>query len=252
MAQFSLEAIVLRHANYRDNDRMLTLLSPTHGRVEALSRGCRRPKSALLSASEAFASGEFTLYQRLDKYLLTGSAIRETFYPLRLSPYRLTCATYALQLCEAAAQPGEDCARLYALLLAALRAMCGGLRDEPLKAVDAFLIRFADVLGYRPTLNACAVCGEIVPDAPSVSFDLEAGGVCCRTCAQLHALRVTRVQRDWMRRVLGDAPEETPSARENAPASGDEAPEAAALFEILRRYVESRMETTIRSSRFLP
>jgi hypothetical protein len=56
--QTSNTAIVLRYANYRENDRMLTLFSPTRGLVEAVARGCRRPKSKLLSASELFALGD--------------------------------------------------------------------------------------------------------------------------------------------------------------------------------------------------
>lgn len=43
MRQTENTAIVLRYANYRDYDRMLTLLSPTRGKLEVLSRGCRRP-----------------------------------------------------------------------------------------------------------------------------------------------------------------------------------------------------------------
>lgn len=38
MRQTENTAIVLRYANYRDNDRMLTLFSPTRGRIEALAR----------------------------------------------------------------------------------------------------------------------------------------------------------------------------------------------------------------------
>ena len=34
MASYSIEGIVLRHADYRENDRMLTLLTP-RGRVDA-------------------------------------------------------------------------------------------------------------------------------------------------------------------------------------------------------------------------
>ena len=46
MRQTEHTAIVLRYANYRDNDRILTLLSPTRGRIEALARGCCRPRKA--------------------------------------------------------------------------------------------------------------------------------------------------------------------------------------------------------------
>ena len=54
MAQITTNAIVLRRADYRENDRMLTLFSPTLGRIDALARGCRRQKSPLMAASELF------------------------------------------------------------------------------------------------------------------------------------------------------------------------------------------------------
>ena len=36
MVQITSNAIVLRRADYRENDRMLTLYSPTQGRIDAL------------------------------------------------------------------------------------------------------------------------------------------------------------------------------------------------------------------------
>ena len=39
MPSVTTQGIVLRHADYREHDRMLTLLSPSMGRVEALCRG---------------------------------------------------------------------------------------------------------------------------------------------------------------------------------------------------------------------
>ena len=62
MPTLTTQAIVLRHADYREHDRMLTLLSPAYGRIEALCRGCKRPQSPLLSASEWFALGEYVLF----------------------------------------------------------------------------------------------------------------------------------------------------------------------------------------------
>ena len=38
---YTTDAIVLRHADYRDYDRMLTLFSPEYGRIDAIARGCR-------------------------------------------------------------------------------------------------------------------------------------------------------------------------------------------------------------------
>ena len=105
MPSETLQGIVLRVANYRDRDRMLTLLTPDKGRVDVLSRGCRRPKSSLMSASESFVQGEFVAFRNQDRYTLTSCSVGETFYPLRLDAYRITCGAYMLQIAQAAAHP---------------------------------------------------------------------------------------------------------------------------------------------------
>ena len=81
MPSITTPGIVLRHANYRDHDRMLTILSPHYGRLDVLSRGCRRPKSALMPASELFVHGEFVCYQQNDRATLSSCEITDTLSP---------------------------------------------------------------------------------------------------------------------------------------------------------------------------
>lgn len=126
--------------------------------MEVLSRGCRRPKSALMPASELFVHGEFVLYQSNDRHTLTSCALEDTFYPLRLDPYRLTCASYMTALCHAAAQPDEPAAELYALLLKGLYLLAYVEDTDALGLTAAFLLLFADAIGYRPRLGRCAHC----------------------------------------------------------------------------------------------
>ena len=78
MPSITTQGIVLRYANYREHDRMLTILSPDYGRIDALSRGCRRPKSPLMPVSELFVSGEFVLYQSHDHFTLTSCALADS------------------------------------------------------------------------------------------------------------------------------------------------------------------------------
>ena len=102
MPSITTPGIVLRYANYRDHDRMLTILSPHYGRLDVLSRGCRRPKSALMPASELFVHGEFVLYYQNDHATLTSCSLTESFFPLRTDYDRLKHATYILSVTEAA------------------------------------------------------------------------------------------------------------------------------------------------------
>ena len=79
MAGLITDALVLRHSDYGDYDRMVTLFSPEYGRIDAIARGCRRPKSPLVNAVEPFTSGEFQLYYRRDRYSIDQCQIKESF-----------------------------------------------------------------------------------------------------------------------------------------------------------------------------
>ena len=94
MVQTENTAIVLRHADYRDNDRMVTLLSPSRGRIDAIIRNCRKPKSHNLNAGELFALGDYMLIETGGHVTVTSVRLIETFYPLRIDYDRLTCGIY--------------------------------------------------------------------------------------------------------------------------------------------------------------
>ena len=240
MPSETLQGIVLRVANYREHDRMLTLLTPDRGRVDVLSRGCRRPKSCLMSASESFVQGEFVVFRNQDRYTLTSCNIGESFYPVRLDAYRMTCGAYILQLSQAAAQTGQEAETLYALLSDGLNRLCYHEDENPLMMVNAFLLLFAVDSGYRPRLNHCVYCQKKIAPNQSAGFDIIEGGICCRSCAKGALMRLSAAQLNWMRDTLKNG-FDTPAIAEDK-----------TLFEVLRRYVESRLETTIKSSKFLP
>ena len=240
MPSITTRGIVLRYANYRDHDRMLTLLTPEYGRMDVLSRGCRRPKSALMPASECFVSGEFVVFQQNDRCTLTGCTLDDTFYNLRLDPYRLTCASYMAALCAAAAQSGQAAAELYALLLKGLYYLCYDRESDPLGNTTAFLLLFAQAIGYRPRLSRCAHCRKLLDLSGDSWMDIVAGGMCCPECASRTAYLVKHQDIVWMSETLREG--FTPQKKTDAEA----------IFQVLRRYVESRLEATIKVSRLLP
>lgn len=240
MPSETLQGVVLRHANYRERDRMLTLLTPDHGRVDVLARGCRRPNSPLMPAAELFVHGEFVVFRNNDRCTLTSCTLADTFFPLRLDPYRLTCGAYLLNLALAAAQPEQAAAGLYSLLLEGLYHLTYCNDEAPLHTTCTFLLLFAAEIGYRPRLHHCVRCGKPLPEGVGAKLDVEAGGLCCPTCAKGAQEPLNAAQVSWLRAAL------------QAGFDTEQRPADAPLFEALRRYVESRLEMTIKASRLLP
>lgn len=234
MPSLTTQAIVLRRADYREHDRMLTLLSPSMGRVEAVCRGCKRPQSPLLAASEWFALGEYVLYAGRGRMNVSSCNVTESFFPLRADYDRLKYATYLLSVTEAVAQPGERAVELFTLLARSLSRLAYTDRDA--QAVSAaFLLHLSAISGYRPRLSHCVHCGRRMEDGEIRLFDIENGGLLCASCqnSRVQARPVTPAQVRWMRDVLLRGIDKTDLPQADAPGA------------LLGNYVEARLEKTV-------
>ena len=54
-------ALVLREVNYKESDKILTLLTEAEGKLTVSARGCRKKDSPISSACQLLAWAEFTL-----------------------------------------------------------------------------------------------------------------------------------------------------------------------------------------------
>lgn len=245
MPALKTHAIVLRYANYGENDRMLTLLSPSLGLLSASARGCRKPSSRNHPASELFTAGEYQLYQKGERYTLTGFQMLENYFPLRNDVERLSHGVYWLNLCEAVAQPDEEAPRLFKMLLLSLAALAYG--EAPPRALTAvFLIQFAMLQGFSPLLSACVRCGK--PLAPPMRFDVEDGGVRCGSCGGA-GLPLSEAGLSWLLEAQ-DKGAFMLAQRRQLPEDG-RAEAAEEPFAILRAHVEHRLEKRLPSVKLL-
>lgn len=241
MIQTENTAIVLRRVNYRDNDRMVTLLSPSRGRIDAVIRNCRKPKSHNLNAGEIFALGDYMLIENGGHMTVTSVHLIETFYPLRNDFTRLSCGTWLLSLAEAAAEPEQEQQELFMLLLHTLSRLA--FSDQPWKPLlSGFLLHFSACQGFKPRLNHCVLCGKSLGEESPLFFDAAEGGLCCRACRRSSGqVPLTTEQVRWMRRALT-----------TGSASWVNTPDAEAPFPVLRTYVEGKLGRRLKSSAFLP
>jgi len=171
--------VVLRYTNINESDRMLTVFSPELGKISVMARGCRRPKSRFLASAQLFCYSEFVLARHRDLLIMTQADVKNPYFDIRSDLDRLAYASYILNVVEEAVNPGEENYRLFALLLHTLSYLSfSDIPPEDVKAV--FELKFLDLIGYRPELDDCVICG----DMPGVFFSILHGGAVCRACSK--------------------------------------------------------------------
>ena len=240
MAYITTQAVVLQTAEYRDNDRMLSLLTPQYGQMDVLCRGCRRPQSPLMAAAQPFTYGEYVLYQSRNRATVTSFELIDSFYAIREDYERLRYAAVIQEALRLQAMPGETNEKIFMLLVRSLKRLCY-LPLSPRAVTAAFLLMDAALSGWRPVLDACVGCGQLLQPETPVYLDVEAGGLRCRDCVSRDTpvLPLTAGQTAWLRDVMKNGIEKTACPPEDAP------------FTPLLRYLENRLDSRIRSAKGL-
>ncbi|HBJ18885.1 MAG TPA: DNA repair protein RecO [Clostridiales bacterium] len=172
-----VRGLVIRTADIKEADRLITLFTEELGVITAVAKGARSMKSRQMASTTQFCYGEYVLYQKGDYYWVKEASLIESFFDIRGSLEGLALAAY---LCEvlsdvATAQPEGELLRLS---LNSLYAIAGGNIDlDKVKAV--FEIRAAAILGFSPDIVACHLCGERGGD---FFFDIMGGYITCAAC----------------------------------------------------------------------
>lgn len=168
--------IVLKATNYRENDKMLTLFSQDYGKIDALCRGCRKPGSSLLSSSDVLCCSEFAFNVKDDRYYVTQAQPKTNFYDIRKNMKALLTSLLFVEVCEKTIMNDEPNRRLFALLAGALHALANGAESR--KVLIFFIYKLFDVLGVRPELDTCVICGKKATNR----INILAGGAVCEVC----------------------------------------------------------------------
>ena len=169
--------IVLRETEYKDADKLLTVLTQERGKLTLRAHGVKSARSKLRPACQLFAYSEFTLLERGDRYVITEANTLELFPELQADIELLSLASYFAQVTETVAQEEDPLPELLSLLLNALYALTRlRLPQSMVKAV--FELRLCCIAGFTPDVRGCCVCGR--PDCDR--FNITQGTLQCASC----------------------------------------------------------------------
>jgi len=209
------EAVVLRSIRYGEADRILHLYSKTRGRIGAIAKGARRPKSRFGGRLEPFFRLDLVLHEGRGELLtVTSVATVDGFPRLRTSGPALNAAARACDAILRLLDSTEPNLPAYNLLCRYLALLDdpGAERGSGLETALSFRLKLALAAGFSPELSSCAHCGE----AEHLSgFSGAAGGVVCASC-EAGSFPLGEDAHRFMVKAIGSPLAEAPGAKELA------------------------------------
>ena len=212
---FRVDAVVLRHSDYGEADRLLTLFTRQLGKTRALAKGARKIASRKAGHIEPFTYAKLQLAKGRDMLILTQADTVEAYQPLREDLILTSHASYVLELLDRFTYQDEtESPALFRLLTETLARLAA--KTDPWLVIRYYEMRLLDHLGFRPQLVECTNCRRaILPEDQFFSFS--AGGVICLRCGQglrnLHNISVEALKylRHFQRSSYADAGRARPS-----------------------------------------
>src|SRR5690349_347100 len=101
MAQsYSADAIVLKHSDLGEADRIVTLFTPYKGKLHTVAKGIKRPVSKKAGHLQLLCNSRLQIAQGRNLDLVTQAQSIQSFVHLRNELWHMTCGFYVAELVD--------------------------------------------------------------------------------------------------------------------------------------------------------
>lgn len=171
--------VVIREVNTGEADKVVTILTKSHGKISGYAKGARRPKSPLVAGTQFLCFSDFMLFKGRDMYNISSCDVVESFYEIRNDIVKLTHAAHIADIINDVMQEEQPAGRVLQLSLNTLHILAK--TDKPPELITRiFELRFLSILGYAPYVKGCMECAE--EDSTNLYFSFRKCGFICHKC----------------------------------------------------------------------
>ena len=241
MPSIASDALVLRSHKVGETSKVVVLLTRERGKVRAVAKGARSPRSRYQSSLEPLSEVRIGLYGRQGAELYRLGECELLHSAFRTGERNLDTAlalSYVAELLDAFALEGHAEDAVYRLALAVVHAAEEGVAGDVLsRYLEAWLLKLH---GLYPPLDRCAGCHAPLPSG-GLDYHAPSRGFVCRNCGPASGPKLASATRSFLEDVF-----------RVGPGAIGELPEAARVLEAFHEMLISQhLERRLRSGRVL-
>lgn len=181
------DAIVLKAKDFKDNDKIVYLFSPSEGKISGVLKGVKKASAKLKFAGEPFCFAEFTYVRRGEMATITNCFEKESFFELRRDVERFYCGCAVLEIASAFIAENQPNPQLFVKTIKTLQLLTDA-SVPPKSALIKFILAVFENFGQKLSFGRCAECGVRIDGG--ALFDFSAGGTLCTSCGGAFAMPV--------------------------------------------------------------
>jgi len=191
-------AICIRAVDFSETSQIVTFFTKANGKIDAIAKGSKRPKSAFDGPIEIFSHGRIVFSDSNREKLATLTEFESAsgtrgFTELSSDLFVLNCCYFAAELLNKMTHDYDPHPELFDSFLEFLQnATEKESKNQMLALLILFQLSLLKEVGLKPVLDCCANCksshssGHLMAESRTTShemyFSSSANGIICRDC----------------------------------------------------------------------
>lgn len=199
MKLLKVKGVVIKEVPYKDNDKIITLMTDKLGKVSCMAKGAKKTNSALLASCQLLVYSEFVLYKGASFYHINSAETINTFYALRTDYDKLEKAYEITKVLNNLVVENEDTENILSLYLNSLFV----ISKEMLKfehVMSIFKLKMLVLLGYSPSIVACSNCNKRMLSEKNLGYyySFNTNSILCGDCYnKLKVENINKIKNGW-------------------------------------------------------
>jgi DNA repair protein RecO (recombination protein O) len=181
------EAIVLSKLNYGDTSSIVSLYTESEGKISAILKGGRNPKSKIGMIVDPLNHLQIIIYKKnsRDIQILSSADLISHFGKIKENLESLKYSFAILEIVKSLTMDDEPNKKLFKGIIKILNYLES--QKEPAAVLyGRFFLFFISELGYDLAIDKCGICGNQNKPNGKLGFDLAIGFV-CSDCLKSHS-----------------------------------------------------------------
>jgi DNA repair protein RecO (recombination protein O) len=179
-------AIILRTWPFGESDRIVSVLTESHGKITGIAKGAKRSRKRFANSLEPFSLVMLRFQDRPHSSLafILACELQSGYKRLVTSLEKIAYASYCAEITEGLIGEREENRLVFDHLKEGLVYL--EEREASLTFLTAFELKLLQLAGYQLLFDSCRRCGlDRLRSATAWQFSLRDGGVLCASCARL-------------------------------------------------------------------
>lgn len=178
MRNIKLTTITLKKRDFKEKDRIITVLSREFGKFDLIGKGVQKTINKLSGISEPLSYGTIIVSNLKNLGSISSCDQRECFNYIHKNLNILSHAIYLLELCDKCTAYENQVEDIFDYLLSCLLMLEN--QSNPETIIRFFEHKLINCLGYNINTKSCIGCGKRLGD--KIFYNPDFGGFFCESC----------------------------------------------------------------------